>query len=266
MTAAARAREGARDDRLFEDPWAATLAGEEGFAFLDAQDATFPGGRSPQSFVVRHRFFDDYLLSQASAGLRQVVLVAAGLDTRAFRLAWPPGIRVFELDQPAVLAYKDKLLADVGAIARCERRTVAVDLREDWPAELIGAGFSPTEPAVWLAEGLLFYLPEEAVHALLSAMAELSLPGSALGTDTMSAATLAHESRRGWVRLYADAGAPFIFGVDEPGELLVARGWQPTLSFYPEVSQQLGRAWQSPLPTGPQSAIITATRMAPSAQ
>ena len=260
MTAAARAREAAREDRLFDDPWSTLLAGNEGFALLDAQSALVPGGQPPPVFVVRHRFFDDYLLSQVSTGVRQIVLVAAGLDTRAYRLAWPPGVRLFELDQPSVLSYKESVLDAAGASATCRRHAVAVDLRSDWTAALIGSGFDPDEPTVWLAEGLLFYLPEDSVHALLDAIAGLSAPGSALGTDTISTAMLTHESRRAWVEFYANAGSPLIFGTDDPASLLATYGWQSTLHPYSEASRRLGRAWSLPTMPGPQSVIITATR------
>lgn len=256
MTAAARARESARVDRLFEDPWAEALAGEEGFAFLERDEALRPA--SP-AFVVRHRFFDDFLLARAAEGVRQVVLVGAGLDTRAFRLTWPGEVRLFELDQPSVLSYKQAVLQDAGASATCERVTVPVDLRDDWASRLLDQGYGPEDPAVWVAEGLLFYLPEVAVHRLLDIAADLSSPDSALGTDTMSATMLADESRRTWAASYADAGAPFVFGSDRPAQLLAEHGWEPTLHRYPDVAGRLGRPWQFPTVLGPQNVIITAT-------
>ena len=261
MTAAARAREAARDDRLLDDPWAAALAGDEGFAFLDAQSALVPGTSPPPVFAVRHRFFDDYVLDRVATGLRQVVLVAAGLDTRAFRLTWPAGVRLFELDQPSVLTYKQNVLDNADAVAKCERFTVAVDLREDWPAELVRAGFDSNEPCVWLAEGLLFYLPEASVHALLDATSRMSRPGSTLGADIMPVAMLADERRRAWKQFYSDAGAPFKFGTDEPAALLEAHGWQPTIHQFADVSQRLGRAWPTPPTPRPQGSIITADRV-----
>jgi methyltransferase (TIGR00027 family) len=260
MTAAARARETARADRLFADPWAALLAGDEGFALLDAQGALVPGVEPPPTFVVRHRFFDDYLLSKVTAGTRQVVLVAAGLDTRAFRLDWLSGVCLFELDQESVLTHKQKVLDGAGAMARCERRAVAVDLREDWPTQLIGAGFQSSKPTAWLAEGLLFYLPESAVHALLAHTAGLSCPGSSLGADVMSTEMLQDERRRAWVQFYADAGAPLVFGTDDPESLLASHGWQATIHRFPDVSLELGKAWPMPRVPGPQGAMITANR------
>jgi methyltransferase (TIGR00027 family) len=209
VTAASRASESARPDALFIDPWADLLAGAKGREFLqrheDVLRATTP------IFVVRHRFFDDFLVNAASRGLQQIVLVAAGLDTRAFRLVWPAETGVFEVDQPQVLAYKQEILDRAGAAPTCARVPVAADLREDWPAILLAAGFRPDEPTVWLAEGLLFYLPEAAVRALLTSMASLSAPASVLGTDTMSATMLASEERRAWVQLYKDSGSTLRF-------------------------------------------------------
>jgi methyltransferase (TIGR00027 family) len=259
LTAAARARESARTDRLFEDPWAAELAGEKGFSLLEGNDACFHG-LAPPAFVVRHRFFDDFLTRQASQGIRQVVLIAAGLDTRAFRLLWPAGVRLFELDQPAVLSYKQDVLDNAGAAASCHRHIVPVDLRDDWPRALTDAGYRRTERTAWLAEGLLFYLPEATVTALLDAMAALSVAGSSLGTDTMSAATLGHPSRQAWVSYYASVGAPFIFGIDDPGELLARHGWRPALHPYPDVARQYGRSWLAPVLPGPKNTLVTATR------
>lgn len=257
MTAAARARESARPDRLFEDPWAALLAGDAGRAFLERQDEVLP---SNPIFVVRHRFFDDFLLDATGAGIRQVVLVAAGLDTRAYRLRWPNGTVVYELDQPQVLAHKQSVLNYAGASPSCERIAVPADLREDWPTELLAAGVRPAERTAWLAEGLLFYLPDAAVRSLLMTIASLSAPRSVLGTDTMSATMLASEGRRAWVELYAESGAPFVFGTDEPAELLAACGWKPTVQVVRDIGERLGRRWPTPAPPGPPpGAILTAT-------
>ncbi len=127
--AAARARESERPDRLFDDPLAATLAGTEGFFWLDRMEPT-GGFGGPALYVVVHtRFFDDFLLYACwGAGVRQIVLMAAGMDARAFRLDWPAGTRLYELDRPQVLAAKDDVLARVGAQPACERRTVGADL------------------------------------------------------------------------------------------------------------------------------------------
>jgi methyltransferase (TIGR00027 family) len=257
MTAAARARESARPDCLFDDPWAEFLAGDAGRAFLERQDHVFPPN---PIFVVRHRFFDDFLMATAGKGIRQVVLVAAGLDTRAYRLRWPLGTVVYELDQPQVLGYKQTVLDQAGATPACERILVQADLREDWPSELLAGGFRPTEGTAWLAEGLLFYLPETAVRSLLSTMASLSAADSVLGTDTMSATMLASKERRAWVRLYAESGAPFVFGTDKPGELVAECGWKPSIHVARDIGERLGRPWSTPAPPGPPpGAILTAT-------
>ena len=134
-------------------------------------------------------------------------------------------------------------MSNAGAAPSCDRHIVPVDLRDDWPSALTEAGYRRTEKTAWLAEGLLFYLPEASVTALLDAMAALSVAGSTLGTDTMSAATLGHPSRQAWVSYYASVGAPFIFGTDDPAELLARHGWRPTLHPYPDVAHEYGRSW-----------------------
>jgi len=194
-----RARESRRSDRLFDDPYAAALvaaAGGAGGAGDGAGDgpaedvARDVAGASPQRralafhIVIRTRYYDDFLLDAASAGgCRQVVLLAAGLDARAFRLRWPPGTSVFELDLPPVLTVKDEALAQVDAQPSCVRVVVPVDLRGDWGGALGGAGLDPTEPTVWLAEGLLVYLDAAAAEQLLATVSDLAAPGSRLAFE-----------------------------------------------------------------------------------
>jgi methyltransferase (TIGR00027 family) len=103
--------------------------------------------------VIRTRFFDDYLLDATAHGIRQVVLLAAGLDTRAYRLRWPPDVDVYELDLPEVMGFKGEVLTERRAASRCERTVVPIDLRKDWTVPLSKAGFSSSEPTAWLAEG-----------------------------------------------------------------------------------------------------------------
>jgi methyltransferase (TIGR00027 family) len=258
VTAASRAQESSRPDALFVDPWADLLAGPEGREFLERHEDVLTA--PTPIFVVRHRFFDDFLVGAAARGLRQLVLVAAGLDTRAYRLAWPPGTSLYELDHPQVLAYKQESLDRAGAAPACTRMPVPADLKEDWPALLRAAGFRPEEPCAWLAEGLLYYLPEAAVRTLLAAMASLSAPGSVLGTDTMSAAMLASEERRAWVQLYAESGAPFVFGTDDPEVFVSSCGWKPVVRSGRDLGSDYGRPFPEPPPPGPPpSTIITAT-------
>jgi methyltransferase (TIGR00027 family) len=180
-----RAAESRRPDRLFDDPYAE--------AFVAAAGEQAPGTDGVprenvvlnfiNSVIVRTRFFDDYLLDACAGGCRQVVLLAAGLDTRAFRLAWPDGTQLFELDLPDVLAFKQDVLGARGAQPRCPRVGLPVDLREDWPAALTGAGFQPTVPTAWLIEGLLIYLSAAEADRLLTAVDRLSAPGSQISCE-----------------------------------------------------------------------------------
>jgi methyltransferase (TIGR00027 family) len=180
--AAGRAVESSRPDRLLDDPFAAAFvaaahapvplptrwpdAGTEQADRLTDQELLLLYGAGYVG--LRSRLCDDYLRGAAAAGVHQIVVLAAGLDTRAFRLDWPAGVRLFEVDQPKVLEFKDAVLRERGATARCGRTAVAADLREDWAAALTGTGFAASAPTAWLAEGLLQYLPAEAERALFT--------------------------------------------------------------------------------------------------
>lgn len=174
-----RARETARPDRLFADPYAEMFLAAQPGEFSTPDDGPLAGiyAALGQHGVLRTRFGDDYALA---TGLHQVVLPAAGLDTRAFRLPWPAGTSVFELDLHAVLAFKDELLT---GSPRCDRRAVPADLHGDWPGALVDAGFDPTIPAVWLVEGLLIYLSGTEAAELLASIGRLSAAGSRLVCD-----------------------------------------------------------------------------------
>ena len=184
-----RAEESRRPDRLFDDPYAqAFLAAAPGAFAADQERATSGGlARLGAVFffhgVIRTRFFDDYLIVATAVGCGQVVLLAAGLDTRAFRLAWPDGVRLFELDLPRLLAFKERVLAAQHAVPRCQRAVLPADLREDWPAVLTTAGFQPAQPTAWLAEGLLTYLSADQAARLFTTVAELSAPTSQLSFE-----------------------------------------------------------------------------------
>jgi len=267
-----RAAESGRADRLFDDPYAQ--------AFLDAVPAAFPGlpaagiehagDAGPMSAgaafcaraAVRTRFFDDYLSDAASAGCRQVVLLAAGLDARAFRLAWPPGTRVFEVDVPGVLAFKDEVLARRRATARCERVTVPADLSQDWAERLAGAGLDPASQAAWLAEGVLLYLTTGEAGRLLSRVSALSAPGSRLGFEHSPAAAdeLAAQARRlSALREYA---ALWKGGLgDGAPAWLVAHGWRPEFRGLAAVAGCYRREVAGPRRGG----FLTATRGTPGA-
>lgn len=227
-TAAARARESAREDRLFDDPLAAAMAGPEGFAWLDRMESA-ARSESPGLYpVIRTRFFDDFLLDACGRpGIRQVVLPAAGLDTRAFRLDWPPGTGLYEMDQPEVLNAKEAVIDEAAAKPGCERRTVGVDLKEDtWPDALLTAGYKAEEPSVWLIEGLLFYLTRTDVDAVLEKVSELTTIGSLLGLDLMNRGLFFSPVTWPMQAALARRGAPGRFGTNDPESLLARHGWE----------------------------------------
>jgi methyltransferase (TIGR00027 family) len=133
--------------------------------------------------AVRTRHFDTLFTDAAAAGVRQAVILAAGLDARAYRLSWPAGTIVYEVDQPKVIDFKSRTLAELGAKPGADRRAVAIDLREDWPSALRHYGFDSSQPTAWIAEGLLIYLPAEAQDLLFDRINELSVPGSRVATE-----------------------------------------------------------------------------------
>ena len=141
--------------------------------------------RMCEQIAVRTRFFDNFFTDAGAAGIRQAVILASGLDTRAYRLGWPQGTVVYEVDQPAVIEFKTSTLAALGADPTADRRAVPVDLREDWPTALRKSGFDPSAATAWIAEGLLIYLPPEAQDRLFDHITALSAPGSRLATEHM---------------------------------------------------------------------------------
>jgi methyltransferase (TIGR00027 family) len=147
--------------------------------------------RMRDMMAVRTRFFDDFFIEAANGGIRQAVILASGLDARAYRLPWPAGTTVYEIDQPAVIEFKTTTLADLGAAPKADRRSVAIDLRHDWPTALRAAGLDPTQPTAWSAEGLMPFLPPEAQDALLDNITMLSAAGSQLATENVPDASQA---------------------------------------------------------------------------
>ncbi|MFP5021882.1 class I SAM-dependent methyltransferase [Pseudonocardia phyllosphaerae] len=184
--AAGRATESRRDDALVTDPLAEAFVAAAGNRALATRSDDDADWKIQSGYMaVRSRFFDEALLAAADTGVRQVVLLAAGLDVRALRLDWPSGTTVYEVDQPQVLDFKQQVISEQGAaVPPGTRRTaVAVDLRHDWPAALREAGFDPAQPTAWLAEGLLPYLPPEAEELLFDRVQELSAPGSRIAVE-----------------------------------------------------------------------------------
>ncbi|HZA08734.1 class I SAM-dependent methyltransferase [Mycobacterium sp.] len=178
---------------LINDPFAEPLVRAVGAEFfirlidgeidLDDVDPEFNMRRAAEGIAVRTRFFDRLFTEATAAGVRQAVILAAGLDARAYRLPWPDGTVVYEVDQPEVIEFKTRTLAGLGAEPTAERRAVGIDLRHDWPKALVQNGFDRTEPTAWIAEGLLVYLPPEAQDRLFDNITDLSVPGSRVATE-----------------------------------------------------------------------------------
>lgn len=192
MVATARALASRKPDALIDDPFAEPLVRAVGINFFTAMlDGTSAGWDADESssqlltevMSVRTRFFDDFFLDAGAAGIRQVVILASGLDSRAFRLPWPEGTVVYEIDLPDVITFKTQVMAELGASPTADRRTVAVDLRDDWPAALRAHGFDAAAPTAWIAEGLLLYLPADAQDRLFDHITDQSAPGSRLATE-----------------------------------------------------------------------------------
>jgi methyltransferase (TIGR00027 family) len=198
MVATARAMATRSERPLITDEFAETLVravgvdlfiklatGELTPADIDASGAAGPGmQRMADNMAVRTKFFDDFFLGAADAGVRQAVILASGLDARAYRLSWPAGMTVYEVDQPEVIEFKTRTLVESGARPTADRRAVAIDLRNDWPAALRAAGFDAEQPTAWSAEGLLAYLPPQAQDRLLDTVTELSAPGSRFAAES----------------------------------------------------------------------------------
>ena len=196
MVATARAIVTRSEDPLVNDPFAEPLVRAVGIDVftrlasgdlltkdLDGDEA---GGMRwiADNMAIRTKYYDDYFLDATGTGIKQAVILAAGLDSRPYRLAWPSGTTVFEIDQPEVIEFKTQTLDALGATPSADRRAVGTDLRFDWPTALRDSGFDPQVPTVWSAEALLGYLQPEAQDQLLVTVTELSAPGSRIATET----------------------------------------------------------------------------------
>jgi methyltransferase (TIGR00027 family) len=243
--AASRALAAKQPNPLINDPFADALVKAVGLDYCNrmadgelesGDDPLFNRERICEQIAVRTRFFDDFFTSAASAGIRQAVILASGLDTRAYRLPWPPDAVVFEIDQPQVIEFKSGVLADLGATAAADRRTVAIDLRDDWPTALRDSGFDPARPTAWIAEGLLIYLPPDAQDRLFDNITALSAPGSRLATEHMDiqgspeelTEKLNERSRRMGSNI--DLAELFYWGErSSAGDYLTSKGWGVTI-------------------------------------
>jgi methyltransferase (TIGR00027 family) len=277
MVAAARAVASREPDALIDDPYAEALVRAVGVEYfvklLDGQITVEADNAAMLQMMtavmaVRTRFFDDFLL-ESDPAVKQAVILASGLDARAYRLPWPAGSVVFEIDQPEVIEFKTRTLAGLGASPAAELSNVGIDLREDWPAALRAHGFDPAVPTAWIAEGLLIYLPPDAQDRLFDNITALSAPGSRLATEFhpdagarigASSQRMSEEWRRHGLDL--DMAELFYDGERNPVvDYLRARGWEVDARSRPDMFAHYGR----PFPSGEevealrQSLAVTAT-------
>src|SRR4029079_19805239 len=250
MVAAARAMATSAGNPVINDPFADPLVRAVGRAFfprlvtgelrpedLDSDSESVGMQRMTDNMAVRTKFFDEFFLTATQAGIRQAVILASGLDSRAYRLAWPSGTTVYEIDQPDVIEFKTKTLAALCAEPTAKRRTVAMDLRYDWPSALIEEGFDPHQPTAWSAEGLLGYLPPDSQDRLLDTITALSASGSWLATEStppidQKDADEAMEKMQSAADRWREHGydldwANLVYLGDrnEPADYLTAHGW-----------------------------------------
>ena len=250
MVAAARALATEDTDPIINDPFAAPLVRAVGIDFFTrvvdgelspalednaGENGTGELQTETDSLAVRTKFFDDFFTRAAAAGIRQSVILAAGLDSRAYRLNWPTGSVVYEVDQPRVVAFKTETMASLGAEPTAQRRTVSIDLRDDWPTALRESGFDATQPSAWSAEGLLMYLPPDAQDRLFDNITELSAPGSKLATEyhpDTAGATMsqrAQEFNDRWAKAGCDIDLSGLFFDGDRSNVvdyLTGKGWE----------------------------------------
>jgi methyltransferase (TIGR00027 family) len=240
--AASRAMASQGPDALLDDPLADPLVRAVGIdSFVKLVDGEIAVTDDPrlnrrsmnEQMAVRTRYFDDFFTTATDSGVRQVVILASGLDTRAYRLRWPEDTVVYEIDQPDVIEFKTRTLAGLGAEPTAQRRTVAIDLRDDWPSALIRAGFVTSLPTAWSAEGLLVYLPPEAQDRLFDSITELSAPGSRVATEHMDMRGLpadwAQQLTERSQRISSSINLAELFYTGErnnAADYLAAHGWQ----------------------------------------
>ncbi|MDH6279702.1 SAM-dependent methyltransferase [Prescottella agglutinans] len=245
FVAAARALETARDDHLVDDPWAGEFVRRSGWQPPTEELDSGSLEELTTWVAARTKFLDDYVLDAVASGCGQVVLLGAGLDTRAFRLQWPVPVTVYELDTADMVAFKSEVLGGA-APAAATRAVVPIDLREDWPTALRDAGFVSDVPTAWILEGLLMYLPEEAVDALMNRVGELSAPGSAIGAtitnvDVAAAISDAPLFRDGPINREEWLAMLHSNGPADPVAWFDSYGWRATVASIDELAERYGR-------------------------
>ena len=245
MVAAGRAR--ATRYALIDDRFAEPLVRSVGVDFftrwasgdLDSADVDVPGAawgmrRMTDMLAARTRLIDAFFSRAADAGIRQVVILASGLDARAYRLPWAAGTTVFEIDQPQVIDFKTATIAELGAKPTADVRAVPIDLRHDWPAALRRAGFDTGRPAAWAAEGLLGFLPADAQDRLLNNITALSADGSQLVAEIFLNSAANQQALNAATQKWRESGLDVeLQNLGFPGErndvatYLQDRGWHP---------------------------------------
>jgi methyltransferase (TIGR00027 family) len=268
--AANRALETDHAEPLYRDPYARELAGEAGFDVLYSMRAAAGMGNfnGPDPFLtVRTRYFDDGVLNAVRASaIDQVVILAAGMDARAFRLEWPDGVRLFEVDREDVFLHKEAVLTRLNASPSCDRRVVREDLAQPWVPALVSAGFDRTKKAAFLAEGLLYYLDESSVTSIFDALRGISVPGSWLGVDAMNLEVLTSPFMTTYLKKLTELGCPWKFGIADPESFMGSKGWESSVVLPGEPEANYGR-WAMPaiprtVPGLPRTFLIAATRVA----
>lgn len=257
--AAARALESERDGAWFRDPFARALAGEEGFDVLARAKAVNP--IAPPTLEVRTRWIDERIAEARAGGSDQFVILAAGMDARAYRLDALLGAKVFEVDRDFVLAHKRARIGD--AKPKALRIEVPIDLRNDWPAALASAGFDPSRATFFSVEGLVIYLEEADVRGIFTRIDALAARGSEVVLDAIGQSALESPVMTGTLDLLKSLGAPWLFGTDEP-ETLLPKSWAFEVYDYGTVGHAYGR-WPFPVvPRGlrgvPQSFLVRAKK------
>jgi methyltransferase (TIGR00027 family) len=256
LPAALRAAESARPDRLFHDPFAARLAGAAGEELLDQL-----GMRDSPIIPVRTRYFDDTITGTAAGGIRQIVVVAAGMDTRAYRLGLPDDTVLFELDRPNLLRLKGELLG--AAMPSGTREPIGVDLATNFTVPLVDAGFRADRPTCWLVEGLTQYLTESDVHRMIDRISSHSAIGSHLLIDFIGTSLLESPAMSPMLDRLAERSMTWQYGTEEPETLLEHRGWRATVTRIGTVGTAMNR-WPFPdaprgTPGVPQGYLVHAT-------
>jgi len=239
---------------LYRDPFARELAGQAGFDLVSMmkaakhRDNTNTIGPSPY-ITIRTKFFDDAIVKGLSAfAIQQVVILAAGMDARAFRLDWPSNLVLFEVDRDDVFVHKEAVLTHIQARPKCDRRIVCADLTGQWTAALQKAGFVSDRPAAFLMEGLLAYLDADSVARLFNELNTIAHPGSWLGFDISDADTLASPRLTQYLKQLETLGSPWIFGINDPKTYLAKHGWQGVVTQPGEPDADYGRWPYPPIP------------------